>query len=60
MKHKIKPGMFFTIEPMVVTGSNKTRTLKDGWTVATADYSHSAHFEHTLAVKEDGQVEILT
>ena len=60
MKCKIKPGMFFTIEPMVTIGSNKTRTLNDGWTVITADYSYCAHFEHTLAVKEDGQVEILT
>lgn len=55
----IKPGLFFTIEPMLNLGVKNTRTLNDGWTVITQDYKYSAHFEHTLAITENG-VEILT
>lgn len=56
---ELKKGMVLAIEPMVNAGSYEIRTLDDGWTVVTADGSLSAHFEHTVAVKEDGY-EILT
>jgi methionyl aminopeptidase len=56
---KLKPGMVFAIEPMVNAGSHKTKVLDDGWSVVTADGSLSAHFEHTIAITEDGP-EILT
>lgn len=55
----IKPGMFFTIEPMVNVGSYKVKVLKDGWTAVTADKSLSAQFEHTIAINNSGN-EILT
>jgi methionyl aminopeptidase len=56
---ELKPGMTFALEPMVLLGNWRTRTLEDGWTVVTADGSLSAHFEHTIAVTE-GQPEVLT
>ncbi|WP_410952008.1 type I methionyl aminopeptidase [Pseudomonas sp. S1(2024)] len=56
---KLKPGMVFTIEPMINQGGRGTRTLKDGWTVITRDHRLSAQWEHTVAVTEDG-VEVLT
>ena len=56
---QILPGMFFTIEPMINTGSHKTKTLKDGWTAVTIDKSLSAQFEHTIAVNKNS-VDILT
>ena len=52
-------GMTIAIEPMIMTGSWRTRLLDDGWTVVTADGSLSAHFEHTVAITADGP-EILT
>jgi methionyl aminopeptidase len=55
----LKTGMTLAIEPMVNVGTHKTRTLQDNWTVVTADGSFSAHFEHTVAVTENGP-EILT
>jgi methionine aminopeptidase, type I len=55
----MRPGMVFTIEPMVNIGGPRTKMLKDGWTVVTADGSRSAQFEHTIAIREDG-VEILS
>ena len=55
----LKPGMTFAIEPMVAQGDWRTRVLSDGWTVATADGSLSAYYEHTIAVTE-GEPEILT
>ncbi len=55
----LRPGMVFTIEPMVNVGRYETRLLPDGWTVLTADGSRSAQFEHTLAITEDGP-ELLT
>ena len=55
----LKPGMTFTIEPMVNEGSRHTRLLPDGWTVVTKDRKLSAQWEHTVAVTETG-VEILT
>lgn len=53
------PGMTFCIEPMVNIGTHEVTYLSDGWTVVTADGSYSAHFEHTVAITEDGVV-ILT
>ncbi len=51
---KLVPGLTIAIEPMVNVGTAKTRTLADKWTVVTADGKRSAHFEHTIAVTEDG------
>ncbi len=56
---RLRPGMTFALEPMVMAGDWRTRVLSDDWTVVTADGSLSAHFEHTLAVT-DGEPEILT
>lgn len=50
----LKPGMIFTIEPMINAGGYQTKILNDGWTAVTKDRSLSAQFEHTLAVTEDG------
>ncbi len=50
----LKPGMTFTIEPMVNEGSHQTRLLPDGWTVVTRDRKLSAQWEHMIAVTEDG------
>jgi methionyl aminopeptidase len=50
----LKTGMVFAVEPMVNLGSAGTETLDDGWSVVTADGRLSAHFEHTIAVTEDG------
>jgi methionyl aminopeptidase len=55
----LRPGMTFTIEPMIVAGSNTVRTLDDHWTIVTADGSRSAQFEHTVAVTNNGPL-ILT
>lgn len=55
----LKPGMAFTIEPMVNVGDHRVRLMKDGWTVKTKDRSLSAQYEHTLVVTNDG-CEILT
>ena len=55
----LQPGMVLAIEPMVNIGGWKTKTLSDGWTVVTLDGSLSAHFEHTVAVTENGP-EVLT
>ncbi len=55
----LKPGMVFTIEPMINQGDHRTRTQKDGWTVVTRDHKLSAQWEHTVAITENG-VEVLT
>jgi len=55
----LKPGMFFTVEPMINLGRPHVKVLSDGWTAVTRDRSLSAQFEHTVAVTEDG-VEIFT
>ncbi|MDP9328830.1 MAG: type I methionyl aminopeptidase [Actinomycetota bacterium] len=55
----LKPGLTVALEPMLNLGGEETRLLADDWTVVTADGSLSAHFEHTVAVTEDGH-EILT
>lgn len=49
----LRPGMTIALEPMVLVGTPKTRVLEDQWTVASADGSLTAHFEHTVAVTED-------
>ncbi|EST15154.1 type I methionyl aminopeptidase [Pseudomonas fulva] len=59
MGMKLKPGMVFTIEPMINQGGRGTRTLKDGWSVVTRDGSLSAQWEHTVAVTDEG-FEVLT
>ena len=51
---KLRTGMVFAVEPMVNVGAAETVLLDDGWTVVTADGSLSAHFEHTIAVTDDG------
>lgn len=56
---RLKPGMVLAIEPMVNVGERYVKTLSDNWTVVTVDGSLCAHFEHTIAVTEDGY-EILT
>jgi len=56
---KLKPGMFFTIEPMINIGSWQVKILNDGWTAVTKDKSLSAQFEHTIGVTENGN-EIFT
>ena len=50
----IKPGMFFTVEPMVNLGKPAVKVLSDGWTAVTRDKSLSAQCEHTIGVTEDG------
>lgn len=50
----LKAGMVFAIEPMVNEGRYQVKVLKDGWTVVTSDGKLSAHFEHTIAITEDG------
>lgn len=56
---KIKSGYVFAIEPMVNLGTHHTKVLSDGWTVVTVDGQPSAHFEHTIAITDDGP-EVLT
>jgi len=56
---KIKPGMIFTVEPMINMGIWKHTIWKDGWTAATSDLQRSAQFEHTVLVTQEG-VDILT
>ena len=56
---QLEPGHCFAIEPMFTLGTEDTEVLEDGWTVATADGSLAAHFEHTIAITEQGP-EILT
>jgi methionyl aminopeptidase len=56
---RMRPGMTFTIEPMINAGGYACRILDDGWTAVTVDGSLSAQFEHTVLVTEEG-VEVLT
>jgi methionyl aminopeptidase len=56
---RLVPGLVIAIEPMVNAGSAAVRTLDDDWTVVTEDRSPSAHFEHTVAITDDGP-QILT
>ncbi len=56
---KLKKNMTLAIEPMITDGGYEVETLDDGWTVITTDRSDSAHFEHTIVIRENGP-EILT
>jgi methionyl aminopeptidase len=56
---RLKKGMTLAIEPMVNLGVPDVEVLSDGWTVLTRDRKPSAHFEHTVAIRE-GVAEILT
>ena len=58
-REELKPGMVFTIEPMINAGKRFVKLLPDGWTVVTKDHSLSAQWEHTIAVTESG-FEVLT
>ena len=51
---RLVPGLALAIEPMVTLGGPDTRELADGWTVVTTDGSYAAHWEHTVAITEDG------
>jgi methionyl aminopeptidase len=55
----LRAGMTIALEPMVLVGTHRTRVLKDKWTVASADGSLTAHFEHSIAVT-DGDPLVLT
>lgn len=56
---KIRAGYVFAVEPMINLGTHYTKVLPDGWTVVTLDGQPSAHFEHTIAITEEGP-EVLT
>jgi len=56
---ELRPGMFFTIEPMINAGKASTKTLDDGWTAVTRDRQLSAQFEHSVGITETG-VEVFT
>jgi len=51
---ELRPGMFFTVEPMINLGRADTKMLDDGWTAVTRDRSLSAQFEHSIGITEDG------
>lgn len=51
---RLRVGMVLAIEPMINLGTHKVRTLEDDWTVVTADGRRSAHYEHSVAITEDG------
>jgi methionyl aminopeptidase len=51
---ELKPGMFFTVEPMINIGRPDARILEDGWTAVTRDRQLSAQFEHSIGITEDG------
>jgi methionyl aminopeptidase len=56
----LKAGMTLAIEPMINLGGAAVKVLPDGWTAVTVDGSLSAHFEHTIAIRPEGDAEILT
>ncbi|MCW2722175.1 MAG: methionyl aminopeptidase [Pseudonocardiales bacterium] len=51
---RLKPGMALAVEPMLTAGDPETLELADGWTVVTADGGRAVHWEHTVAITEDG------
>ena len=51
---ELRPGMFFTVEPMINVGKAACKVLEDGWTAVTRDRSLSAQFEHSIGITEDG------
>jgi methionyl aminopeptidase len=56
----LRAGMTIAIEPMVNAGGSAVKVLDDGWTAVTVDGALSAHFEHTIAIRPEGEPEILT
>jgi methionyl aminopeptidase len=56
----LKPGLVLALEPMVTLGSPEVAEQADGWTVSTKDGSLCCHFEHTIAIREGGKVDVLT
>jgi methionyl aminopeptidase len=56
---ELRPGMTFTVEPMINAGRREIREMADGWTIVTRDHSLSAQWEHTVLVTDDGY-EVLT
>lgn len=56
---RLKPGMVLAVEPILVSGNPATRTEADGWTVHTLDHSDAAHWEHSVAIMEEG-ISVLT
>ena len=57
---ELKPGLALAIEPMITRGTEKMKTLSDGWTVIASDKSNGAHFEQTFALLPDGKPFVLT
>ena len=57
---KLKPGMTLALEPMINMGVFEVEVMADGWTVLTRDRLPSVHFEHSVAVREEGPAEVLT
>lgn len=55
----LRPGMIFTIEPMLVEGKPEVEVMEDGWTVVSRDGGRGAQFEHTVLITEEG-AEVLT
>ncbi len=53
---RLRAGMVIAVEPMINQGTYKVVTLEDGWTVVSADGSLSSHYEHTIAITDDGPV----
>jgi methionyl aminopeptidase len=51
---RLVPGMALAVEPMLTAGDPETRELDDGWTVVTADGSRAVHWEHSVAITDDG------
>lgn len=57
---RLRTGMTLAVEPMITLGTWQVKTMEDGWTVKTLDGSVCAHYEHTIAINEEGLPEILT
>ena len=57
---RLEPGICLAIEPMLTLGSPAVGLLDDGWTIVTRDGSLACHFEHTIAITEDGPVILTT
>ena len=57
---ELKPGMCLAIEPMVNVGTFEVESLEDGWTIITVDRKPSAHYEHTIAITENGPIILST
>ena len=51
---RLRPGMALAIEPMITAGDPETVELEDGWTVVTADGARAVHWEHSVAITDDG------